>query len=73
MNREGVDMELISKLLDGQADAAEARLAVDSFARGEAERDRWSVYSLIGDAVRGNPTPDDGFSRRILERLRREA
>jgi negative regulator of sigma E activity len=31
------------------------------------------VYALIGDVLRGNPTPDDAYTQRILARLRREA
>ena len=27
---------------------------------------------LVGDALRGNPTPDDGFSMRLFERMKRE-
>ena len=26
----------------------------------------------VGDALRGNATPDDGFTQRLLERMRRE-
>ena len=25
-------------------------------------RDRYTVYGLVGDVLRGNPTPDDGFT-----------
>jgi hypothetical protein len=27
------------------------------------------VYGLIGDVLRGNSTPDDGFSIRIFQRM----
>jgi hypothetical protein len=35
-------------------------------------RDRYTLYGLAGDALRGNSTPDDGFSQRIFERMRNE-
>jgi hypothetical protein len=35
-------------------------------------RDRFTVYSAIGDALRGNSTTDDGFTQRILERIKRK-
>jgi len=35
-------------------------------------RDRYSIYGLIGDALRGNSTPDDAYSARIFERMKRE-
>ena len=31
-----------------------------------------SIYGIIGDTLRGNSTADDGFTRRILERMERE-
>jgi negative regulator of sigma E activity len=60
----------VSLLLDGELDQAEsAALLADLAQRAEA-RDRYTIYGLIGDALRGNSTPDDGFSRRIFERMR---
>jgi len=63
---------VVSQLLDGQLDAAAVKPALDEVAADAALRDRFTVYGLIGDALRGNSTPDDGFTRRILERMRRE-
>lgn len=62
--------QVVSAALDGQEPAlAEhvAKIAVDPTAR-----DQWTSFVLIGDAIRGNSTPDDGFSQRILARLRRD-
>jgi negative regulator of sigma E activity len=62
----------VSLLLDGQLEREEARVVLDEVGRDEAQRDRYTLYGLVGDALRGNPTPDDGFTQRILERMRRE-
>ena len=63
----------VSQLLDGQLDPAEVKTALDEAAADAALRDRYTLYGLTGDALRGNPTPDDGFSIRIFERMKREA
>ena len=63
----------ISLLLDGELDPAEVKPALDELGADAAQRDRYTVYGLVGDALRGNPTPDDGFSIRIFERMKREA
>jgi negative regulator of sigma E activity len=62
----------VSQLLDGQLDDALVKRVVDEVAADPALRDRYTIYGLIGDALRGNGTPDDGFTKRILERLKRE-
>ena len=62
----------VSLLLDGQLEREETAGALDELHRDETQRDRYTLYGLIGDALRGNPTPDDGFTRRILERMHRE-
>ena len=63
----------VSLLLDGQLAPAETKVALDETAADPALRDRYTVYGLVGDVLRGNSTPDDGFTVRILERMRREA
>ena len=62
----------VSRLLDGQLDEGDVRQALHDVVADDALRDRYTVYGLIGDALRGNGTPDDAFTPRILERLRRE-
>jgi negative regulator of sigma E activity len=62
----------VSLLLDGQLEAAEVRQALDELAADARLRDRYTLYGLAGDALRGNSTPDDGFSQRIFERMRNE-
>jgi negative regulator of sigma E activity len=62
----------VSLLLDGQLEPAEAKPALEDVAADPALRDRYTLYALAGDVLRGNSTPDDGFSRRIFERMKRE-
>lgn len=62
----------VSLLLDDQIAPGEVKAALDEVAADARLRDRYTVYNLVGDVLRGNSTPDDGFSRRIFERMRRE-
>ncbi len=62
----------VSQLLDGQLDDALVKPVLAEVASDALSRDRYTVYGLIGDSLRGNSTPDDGFTRRILERMKRE-
>lgn len=62
----------VSLLLDGELEAAEVKPALDEVAADARLRDRYTLYGLAGDALRGNSTPDDGFSIRIFERMKRE-
>ncbi len=62
----------VSRLLDGQLDDAAVKPVLDEVAGDAGMRDRFTIYGLIGDTLRGNGTPDDGFTLRILERIKRE-
>jgi negative regulator of sigma E activity len=62
----------VSLLLDGELAPAEVKAALDETAADPRLRDRYTIYGLIGEALRGNSTPDDGFSVRIFERMKRE-
>lgn len=62
----------VSQLLDGQLEDALVKPVLEEVADDSLSRDRYTVYGLIGDTLRGNSTPDDGFTRRILERMKRE-
>ena len=62
----------VSLLLDGQLARDEVESALAGLAADPALRDRYTVYGLVGDALRGLAVPDDGFSRRIFERMGRE-
>lgn len=61
--------EALSRLHDEDLPLDEARALVARTATDPHARDRWTRYQLIGDVIRGNTTPDDGFTRRILVRL----
>jgi negative regulator of sigma E activity len=61
-----------SRLLDGDLHGDELRRTLDDVAADAGQRDRYTIYGLIGDVIRGNSTPDDGFSMRIFDRLHAE-
>lgn len=60
----------VSVLLDGQLDPQEVKPVLDEVASDPVLRDRYTIYGLVGDVLRGNSTPDDGFTVRILDRMR---
>lgn len=62
----------VSLLLDDQLESRNVKPALEEIAADPRLRDRYTVYGLVGDVLRGNSTPDDGFSARIFERMRRE-
>jgi negative regulator of sigma E activity len=62
----------VSLLLDDQLAPGEVKAALEETTADPRLRDRYTVYGLVGDVLRGNSTPDDGFSMRIFERMRRE-
>ena len=62
----------VSLLLDGQLAPGEVKAALDETAADARLRDRYTLYGLVGDVLRGNSTPDDGFSERIFQRMRRQ-
>jgi negative regulator of sigma E activity len=62
----------VSLLLDGELTRDEANAALEELAADTDLRDRYTLYGLVGDVLRGNSTPDDGFSMRIFERMQRE-
>jgi len=63
----------VSLLLDSQLDAEEVARVLKDLGADDVLRDRFTIYGLVGDAMRGVNVPDDGFSKRIFARLRREA
>lgn len=63
----------VSELLDGQCASAELAPVLKDVVSDPGSRDRFTIYGLIGDSLRGNSTPDDGFSLRILQRMRERA
>ncbi|HKO88503.1 MAG TPA: sigma-E factor negative regulatory protein [Burkholderiales bacterium] len=61
--------EKIAQLFDGSLDEGEAKKVLDALEQDPALRDRFTLYGLTGDVLRGNSTPDDGFTQRILQRM----
>ena len=62
----------VSRMLDGDLAGDELKAGLAAVARDANQRDRYTLYGLTGDVLRGNSTPDDGFSMRIFERMRAE-
>jgi negative regulator of sigma E activity len=62
----------VSQMLDGELDGALLKRVLDAMVADAQRRDRYNVYGLISDALRGNSTPDDRFTQRILARIRNE-
>jgi negative regulator of sigma E activity len=62
----------VSLLLDSQLAPGEVKAVLGEIVADPRLRDRYTVYGLVGDVLRGNSTPDDGFSARIFERMGRE-
>ena len=60
----------VSLLIDSQLDGDDASRLLNELGADDALRDRFTLYVLVGDAMRGVNVLDDGFSRRIFERLR---
>jgi negative regulator of sigma E activity len=63
----------VSLLLDSQLDAEDVARVLKDLGADDVLRDRFTIYGLVGDAMRGVNVLDDGFSKRIFARLRREA
>ena len=62
--------EEISAYIDSELVAEEADDLVDTLRHESDARNDWFLYHLAGDAMRGQPIVDDGFSLRILEKLK---
>ena len=60
----------VSRMLDGDLAGEELKATLDAVAADRTRRDRYTLYGLTGDVLRGNSTPDDGFSMRIFDRMR---
>jgi len=62
----------VSLLLDSQLEGEDIARVLKDLGTDDVLRDRFTIYGLVGDAMRGVNVPDDGFSKRIFGRLRRE-
>lgn len=59
----------MSLYVDSELAAAEAETLVDTLHDDANARNDWFLYHLTGDAMRGQPIIDDGFSLRIIAKL----
>ena len=64
-------MDEASRLLDGELTAAELTAMLERLKHDAALRDEVGVQQLIRDGLAGLRTPDDGYTLRIIARLRR--
>jgi negative regulator of sigma E activity len=64
-------MNEASRLLDGQLTAAELTRLLERLKHDAAFRDEVSAQQLIRDSLAGLRVLDDGYTLRILARLRR--
>ncbi len=64
-------MNEASRLLDGELTAAELTTLLERLKRDADFRDEVSAQQLIRDSLSGLRTLDDGYTLRILARLRR--
>lgn len=63
-------MDEASRLLDGDLTANELTLLLKRLQHDAALRDEVAAQQLIRDGLAGLRTPDDGYTLRILARLR---
>ena len=64
-------MDEASRLLDGDLTAAELTTLLERLKHDAALRDEVGVQQMIRDGLVGLRTPDDGYTLRIIARLRR--
>lgn len=65
-----VTTEAISELFDNEIEPNRLLAVVGSVEHDPSMRERWTVFTMISDAMAGVPWPDDGYSLRLFERLR---
>lgn len=65
-------MDRISALMDGELDEREAGRELERLRQDGPLRERWDIFHVIGDAVRGDNPLSADFVRRVSESLRQE-
>jgi negative regulator of sigma E activity len=68
--RGGKLKEKISSYIDSELAIEEIDSIVDTLRQESTARDDWFLYHLTGDAMRGQPAMDDGFSKSIITKLK---
>ena len=59
--------ESISRLMDGEVDDTEIEIVCGQLRRPDAVA-TWVCYHVIGDSLRGSPSPRPGFAARFAKR-----
>jgi sigma-E factor negative regulatory protein RseA len=62
----------ISALVDGELSLDNSEHLFTAVKAGGESAECWSVYHLIGDAMRGNPVFTAAFQQRIMDRIKDE-
>jgi sigma-E factor negative regulatory protein RseA len=62
----------LCELMDGEVPDNERAEAATDLCRDAQARERWALYHLIGDAMRGTPAMAQGFDERFSARLAQE-
>jgi sigma-E factor negative regulatory protein RseA len=65
-------MEKLSAYMDGEAERFEEQQMLAQLDRDAGARETWETWHLIGDALRGEPALQAGFTQRLSERLAAE-
>lgn len=65
-------MDRISALMDGELDRAQERQQLEHLRHDAELRERWELFHLIGDVLRGERMLSPEFSRRVAQRLATE-
>ncbi len=60
----------VNALFDSETAGEQLESLIGAIEPDPLLRESWTVYSMISDALAGVPWPDDGYSKRIFERLR---
>jgi negative regulator of sigma E activity len=59
----------LSRLIDADLESPDLSAALQTLGRDAGAREAVTVYQIIGDALRGRPVLDDGYSHRIFAAL----
>lgn len=62
--------EKLSCLFDGDAADSEVEELLEQIHADDDHRERWTVFTMLSDVLVGVASPDDGYSQRIIARLR---
>lgn len=65
-------MEKLSAYMDGEAEHFEEQQMLAQLDRDAESQETWETYHLIGDAMRGEPALQAGFTQRLSARLAAE-